>query len=112
MRKITKRSVECFKHGVKFKSDNTEVKISKEHNSSNFFLFGYCIASFKTNQNQLVLDDCGYETVTTKERLNGILSEFNLPYYISQQKYKWYLFKTDSHERIEWSGQKTFEVNQ
>lgn len=62
--------------------------------------------------NKLVLDDCRYQTTTTKNRLNALLSMYDLGkiyIYIYSKNYQWYL-KTDDKEE-EWAGSKTFEIS-
>lgn len=78
-------------------------------NSAVMKLHGNTIAS--VDGSQLTLNDCGWQTTTTKERLNGLLNEFNLSYRISQVKGQWYLLSTDnSFSRVLWSGKHTFDV--
>lgn len=85
MRKITKEAVNAFFSGVYYKKDNTEVK----HNEgmSFFYLHGNCIATLK--KDELYLSHCGWSSNTTKERMNGILSNLNIkPIY--QKNWNWY----------------------
>jgi hypothetical protein len=87
MRKITQMSVNAFINGEAFEQDNTEVKIID--GDIVFNLHGNTIARITHNQNTLIISDCGWRTVTTKERLNGILKEFNKG-YIKQSKKRFY----------------------
>ena len=52
-----------------------------------FYLFGNCIATL--SKDELYITTCGYKTNTTKERLNGILS--NLNFFIFQKNFTWYI---------------------
>jgi len=49
----------------------------------------------------VVLRDCGYQTVTTKERLNQFCP---LPYRVSQVDYEWFIFDTSNGDKLEWMG--------
>ena len=89
MRKITEMAVNSFFNGRKnFKRNNTEVICSKISLHNRFLLHGNEI--FSSNQDFTVFDFslCGWNTNTTRERLNGILARFNS--YIKQKN--WNLF--------------------
>ena len=81
MRKITSQAVEAFFNLKNFKSGNTEVKHFKHYDGlsidSEFRLHGHCIAKRDGFTGMVKISSCGWYTVTTKERLNGILSEMN-----------------------------------
>ena len=107
MKKVTTQSCNAFRLGYKFKKDNTEIKVDKLNKS--FLLHGNEIGLIQNNI--LIIKDCQWKTLTTKERLNGILNEFNLPYRIVQQKYKWFLLNIgNSFEKIEWEGKHEFKL--
>lgn len=81
MRKTTQKALLAFVNGQNCKTGNTVVK------NGSFLLHGNEIA--KLLNGTLVVSDCGWQTVTTKERLNAILGHFNLG-YIQQKKGVWY----------------------
>lgn len=96
MRKITENAVNAFVLRKSFSSGNTTV--CKEENTVSFILHRNKIASLTGNQ--LTVSSYGWETPTTKERLNGILKAFNLP-HIVQKDFTWYfsdgkLFKNNT----------------
>lgn len=92
MKKITKQSIEAFMNARPFKKDNTEVVLFP--NVTVLKLFGNEIAyRYNDPKRTLSITNCGWETNTTKERLNGIPDVF-----IQQKKGKWYL------NGIEWDG--------
>lgn len=86
MKKITENTVNTFINRKTFSSGNTVVL--RENNSVSCFLHGNKIASLTGNL--LTISSCGWETNTTKERLNGILSGFKLPRII-QKDFTWYI---------------------
>ena len=88
MRKITNEAVESFKTYTPFRSSNTEVQVYD--GKVYMYLFGNCIAQIHIPTRYLFISTCGWESNTTKERLNGILKSFNLP-LISQKDFKWYI---------------------
>ena len=79
MRKITKKAVEALLAGRNYKNSNTEVL------DNAMYLHGHKIAWFDINE-QLWIDNCGYPTNTTKERLNAIPGV-----RIQQVNFSWYL---------------------
>lgn len=74
MRKIEAQMVQAIKESKDFKLANTEV-ISCT-NVSDVYLHGHLIA--RIGETWIELFDGGYQTVTTKSRLNAILSAFGL----------------------------------
>ena len=73
MRKITTNATEAFISGENFKSGNTEV-ITDSFNSSRLYLHGNVIAILHRGPDfeELCIDLCGWNTPTTRDRLNGI----------------------------------------
>lgn len=65
MRKITMKAVEALLVGSSYKNSNTKVR------NRAMYLHGHKIAWFDINE-RLWIDNCGYPTNTTKERLNGL----------------------------------------
>ena len=86
MKKITKLAVNAFVNGREFSLDNT--KVLKIDGNMYFYLYGNCIAEL--SKKTLCISTCGYETNTTKERLNGILYALNLG-SIQKKNFRWLL---------------------
>jgi hypothetical protein len=98
MRKITSESVNAFLNAKEFKKSNMSVTVLP--NVTILKLYGNEIAYlYNDPQKTLSITDAGWETVTTKERLNGIPNV-----KISQIKGKWHL------NGVEWDG-KLIDVN-
>jgi hypothetical protein len=70
MRKITKQTVEAFENNQNFKSDNMEV--SSDQFMNRMWLHGNLIAVKDHVNDVLKVSLCGWNTNTTRERLNGI----------------------------------------
>ena len=91
MRKITEQAVKAFVNGDSFKSGNTMVEhlIQPHMTSTHLYLHGNEIA--RLSNNVLTLSSCGWETNTTKERLNGLLRQYGNK-IIRQKEGVWYLY--------------------
>jgi len=71
MRKITEEAVNAFNNSLPFKKSNTEVEVLP--NVTIMRLHGNSIAFRYNNHDQtLSVTNCGWQTNTTKERLNAI----------------------------------------
>lgn len=71
MRKITKLAIDAFMNAEKFNKDNTVVRV--EENVTVLELFGNPIAyRYNDPEKTLTITTAGWDTVTTRERLNGI----------------------------------------
>ena len=83
MRQITIDSVSAFRNGLSFSRQNMKVV------GMNLYLHNNRIAWIENGK--LYLSSCGWRTVTTKERLNGVLDVFGLSYGIYQRNFEWYI---------------------
>jgi len=93
MRKITKQAVNAFMNAENFKGSNTIVKVEK--GISYLFLHGNMIAK-RSADGRLEITNAGWQTNTTKERLNGLPNVS-----INQKNSRWYL------NGEEWDGELT-----
>ena len=88
MRKIETLMTAAIKDSNDFKMDNTEVIACS--NVSDVYLHGNLIA--RIGETWMELFDGGYQSKTTKSRLNAILSAFGLPgEYVFQKKGEWFV---------------------
>lgn len=98
MRKTTSESVNCFLNAEKYNSGNTMVVVRP--NVTILTLFGNEIAYlYNDPQKTLSITNCGWQSNTTKERLNALPNVS-----ISQKNGKWFL------NGKEWDG-KLIDVN-
>lgn len=86
MKKITLSAARAFLEGRKLSGSNTQVFFSE--GMWIMSLFGNVIA--KRDENQILITSAGWFSVTTKERLNGIL-RLSTGQSISQKKGVWYI---------------------
>ena len=101
-RKVTHESVKAFLNGKakKIKSTHTDGKA--------LYLHGHKIAwvceepNPKTGLKDIAFSMCGWGTVTTRERLNGLLDALGYPQVgISQRKgEQWLVYKADKVQEI------------
>lgn len=87
MRQITRDAANALLNHQNFKRDNTEVLALEVR--SQMWLHDSCIAT--CDGDVVHLNNRGYATATTKERLNGILSAIGHPDRIVQRSGVWYL---------------------
>lgn len=87
--KITMDSVHAFIAGKPFRRENMSVTIS-DSGAVYLRLHGNAIAT-KTSGGRIYIDTCGWETQTTKARLNYLLYALGRDLKIVQKKGVWYL---------------------
>ena len=93
MRKIEREMIQAIIDNKDFSKANTRVEYEKDYRF-NIYLHGHKIAVYYLNTMQLHLNNCGYETNTTKSRLNALI-KFVLggTSGIFQHQFNWYLKK-------------------
>jgi len=72
-------------------SSNTQVSYNDSTNCSSVFLHGHNIATVDHSTNAVKVSSCGWQTVTTKSRLNAILSEVKYGCSVFQKQWNWYV---------------------
>ena len=92
MRQIERQMNEAILNGKDFRKDNTEV-ITQEPEAI-VKLHGNHIA---TVGDTLQICDAGWQTVTTKSRLNALLNEFADGCYVFQKNFAWFLGDRDGN---------------
>jgi hypothetical protein len=83
MRKITADAVRAFRNRQTFKRGNTEVRVFD--NSVALYLHGNMLAEYAVD-GALYINDGGWQSNTTKERLNGLPNV-----HIQQKNFQWFL---------------------
>ena len=99
MRKIEALMIAAVKSHKAWKSGNTEVTLSAKDGLPNVYLHGNLIAS--VTKNGLLINDCGWQTVTTKSRLNALFLGLNLPAHVYQKRNVWRLTNRNSETIVE-----------
>ena len=80
MRKITIESVDAFAHGDNLSKQNMVIETIRQPHliTTEMYLHGNLIACINQLSGKITINDAGWQTTTTKERLNGILDYYNL----------------------------------
>ena len=85
----------AIRYRKNFSSGNTSVRCFKNRNGIttdvDVYLHGNHIASVDTATNALTIKDGGWQSNTTKSRLNALLDEFVPSMGIFQKDWCWYL---------------------
>ena len=107
MRKISIDSARAFLNGSKFERDNTKVEISDNNKYAYMYLFGNWIARKNLENGNININNCGYSTVTTKDRLNAIISYSGSGHeysHIFQKDFEWFISgeQVDYFKSLNW----------
>ncbi len=103
MRKIERAMNSAVINRTNWSKSNTTVCYNNSTNCSTISLHGHQIATVDHNTNAVKLDSCGYETVTTKSRLNAILEEVKYGCKVFQKNFVWFV-KYNSQTLMFWDG--------
>jgi hypothetical protein len=92
MRKIETQMNAAIRDSLNWKSGNTEVTFDAETQESKVYLHGNHIATIGDNFVQIF--DGGYQSATTKSRLNAILQEHGIKGEgVFQRNFNWFVHK-------------------
>ena len=91
MRKIERAMNFAISNKGNWSSSNTQVTFNESTNCSNVFLHGHNIATVDHSTNAVKVSSCGWQTVTTKSRLNAILDEVKWGAKVAQVNWKWFV---------------------
>ena len=91
MRKIEQQMIAAVKSSSDWQSANTSVHYNEENDVSIVRLHGNKIA--EVGDNFMTIFDGGWQTNTTKSRLNALINEFcnSLTDGVYQRDFKWYI---------------------
>ena len=89
MRKIEEQMNHAIRHRKNWAGSNTTVRAFRE--SVEVYLHGNHIASLDTATHALTLKDGGWQSNTTKSRLNALLDEFVPSMGVFQKNWQWFL---------------------
>ena len=91
MRKIESEMNAAIKSKINFAKANTGVSYDETNDESNVYLHGNHIAT--VGPNFLTIFDGGWQSVTTKSRLNALINEFCDAFTcgVSQKNFTWFV---------------------
>ena len=103
MRKIETKMNKALRNFENWSSGNTSVISTKEE--MKVFLHGNHIATLDKATMDLFIFDGGWQSNTTKSRLNALLQEFADSYKVIQKDFTWYVVDSYDNSRVPfWSG--------
>lgn len=76
------RTYKCKTHYYRHYRDQTKIR----GDWITYYYHGSPIAMYSPKHNELIIDNAGYVTPTTRDRLNAILREFNIPHTVGIRK--------------------------
>ena len=91
MRKLERQMNFAVSNKGNWAGSNTQVTYNESTNCSSVCLHGHHIATYDHNLKAVKISSAGYETRTTKSRLNALLTELKTGCSVFQRKFKWYL---------------------
>lgn len=93
MRKIEQEMLDASDDNVAYwKKDNTRVETPEDGWSTYVYLHDNQIADICMKTDTMLISDCGWQTSTTKSRLNALLQWYTPNgTHIYQRKHRWYL---------------------
>ena len=103
MRKIERQMNFAISNKGNWSGSNTTVTYNESTNCSQVLLHGHNIATVDHNTQAIKLSSCGYETTTTKSRLNAILEEVKYGCKVFQKNFVWFV-KYQSQTLMFWDG--------
>ena len=106
MRKIESQMVAAINNQIDWHSSNTSVHFDDNTNTSVVRLHGNKIA--EVTDNDMTIFDGGWQTTTTKSRLNALINEFcnGVTDGVFQKNYQWFIM--DNKEVKEFANGYTF----
>ena len=90
-------------HKTDWSGSNTQVNFNSNTNCSSIYLHGHLIATFDHNLKAVKIDSCGYQTNTTKSRLNALLEEVKWGCKVFQKNFDWFVKYNDDVASF-WDG--------
>ena len=91
MRKLEREMNQAIRGQRNWAGSNTTVFTTDNGLESTVYLHGNHIATYFHDTRELQLFDGGWQTVTTKSRLNALLDEFAYGMRVFQRDFIWYL---------------------
>lgn len=95
MRKLERQMNFAVSNKGNWAGSNTQVNYNESTNCSQIFLHGHHIATYDHNTFAVKISSCGYETTTTKSRLNALLEEVKYGCKVFQKNFNWFVTYQD-----------------
>ena len=102
MRKIEQQMNRALVNKNNWAGSNTTVRYNDSTDCSSVYLHGHQIATLDHKNQALKLSSCGYQTNTTKSRLNAILDEIDYGCKVFQKNWNWY-FRSNNNQTVDFT---------
>lgn len=90
MRKIERQMIQAINNNLDWRSANTEVRYDANSGDSNVYLHGNHIAT--VSDDSMTIYDGGWQSVTTKSRLNALCDAFCVAGEgVFQKNFEWFV---------------------
>ena len=99
---IEKQMNFALSNKANWSKSNTQVVYNESTNCSSVYLHGHQIATLDHNNQAVKLSSCGYQTVTTKSRLNAILDEVKYGAKVYQKNWNWF-FRSNNNQTVDFT---------
>ena len=103
MRKLERQMNFALSNKANWAGSNTQVNYNSNTNCSQIFLDGHHIATFCHETRAVKINSCGYQTNTTKSRLNALLEEVKWGCKVFQKNFDWFVSYNDETASF-WDG--------
>ena len=103
MRKLERQMNMAISNKADWAGPNTQVNYNSNTNCSQIFLHGHHIATFCHETRAVKINSCGYQTRTTKGRLNALLEEVKYGCRVFQKNWDWFVSYNDQVASF-WDG--------
>ena len=103
MRQIEKQMNFALSNRSNWSNSNTRVEYNSNTNCSSVYLHGHRIATYEHNLKAVKISSAGYETRTTKSRLNALLEEVKYGCKVFQKDFNWFV-KYNGQTASFWDG--------
>ena len=101
MRLIEQQMNSAVRNKQNFSKSNTMVRYDKAEDLSSVYLHGHRIADYDHSKGKAWISSCGWESVTTKSRLNAFLCEVAHGVSVFQKNWQWFLHDRRSTATID-----------
>ena len=103
MRKLERQMNFAVSNKSNWCGSNTQVTYNENSNCSSVRLHGHLIATYDHNVKAIKIDSCGWQSVTTKSRLNALLEEVKYGCRVFQKNFNWFVSYNDDTASF-WDG--------
>ena len=101
MRKIEREMNNAVKNKIAWSKNNTLTTFDNTIENCFVYLHGNHIATYNYANKELSLYDGGWQSVTTKSRLNALCNEFATGFGIFQKNWDWFVSDFDNKNVID-----------